>query len=99
MSIIKVTCIGDSITAGSGDWQSGGISYCDKLRALLGDGYQIMNAGLSANTMFKDGRENDGSPRSYWSSQTWIDAQNSQADIYTIMLGTNDSKMINWDSP
>ncbi len=46
--------------------------------------------------MFKDGLENDGSKASYWDSQQWTTAQNSQPDIVTIMLGTNDSKIINW---
>ena len=95
---IKITCIGDSITEG-GDWQVGGVSYCDKLPGILGEGYEVLNAGCSAHTMFKDGLENDGSHVSYWDSKQWIDAQNSEPDIVTIMLGTNDSKLINWGNP
>ena len=49
--------------------------------------------------MFKDGLENDGSHVSHWDSKQWIDAQNSEPDIVTIMLGTNDSKLINWGNP
>ncbi len=49
--------------------------------------------------MFKDGLENDGSHVSYWDTTKWVDAQNSNPDIVTIMLGTNDSKLINWGSP
>ena len=35
---IKLTCIGDSITAG-GDWTVGTPSYCGMLPDLLGAGY------------------------------------------------------------
>ena len=62
---IRVTCIGDSITAG-GDWTVGGVSYCDKMKDLLGPDYLVLNAGNGGKTMFKDGLENDGSHASYW---------------------------------
>ena len=62
---IKLTCIGDSITAG-GDWTVGTPSYCGMLPELLGAGYSVLNAGNGGKTMLKDGLENDGSHASYW---------------------------------
>ena len=88
---IRVTCIGDSIKA-----EGAPVTYCDKLSELLGSGYEVYNGGCSGHTMFKDGLEMDGSPSSYWTTQQWLDAQSSSPDIVTIMLGTKDSKLINW---
>jgi hypothetical protein len=33
---------------------------------------------------------------SYWNQTTWPSAQAANADIYTILLGTNDAKTFNW---
>ena len=94
---IRLTCIGASLTE-HGDWtmQPPGLSYCDKMTEMLGDGYVVLNAGKSGHTMFKDGKENDGSPMSYWDTEEFTIAMNSKPDIVTIMLGNNDSKSINW---
>ena len=64
-SATKVVCIGASITE-KGDWNTGTPSYCGMLPNYLGEGYEVVNLGLSGRTMFKDGKENDGSETSYW---------------------------------
>ena len=46
--------------------------------------------------MQKKGLENDGNPRTYWDCDKWREAQESDPAIVTIMLGTNDTKLINW---
>ncbi|MEY4378897.1 MAG: hypothetical protein RLZ85_778, partial [Verrucomicrobiota bacterium] len=45
---IKVACVGDSITLGSGAQK--GKSYPAQLQGLLGDGYQVGNFGVSGRT-------------------------------------------------
>ena len=99
---IRVTCIGDSITEGGGCVPE---SYTDVLQEMLGTDYVVTNAGKSAQTMLKKGKcnVNEGDPPSnygdcsYWNTDGWTTAQNSQPDIVTIMLGTNDAKAFNWE--
>jgi len=100
--IIRVTCIGDSITQGGGCVPS---SYTDVLQDMLGSDYAVFNAGASGQTMLKKGEcnVNAGDPPSqygdcsYWHTDAWKAAQTSIPDIVTIMLGTNDAKSFNWE--
>jgi lysophospholipase L1-like esterase len=93
--LTKVACIGDSITDGGGCLEE---SYVDLLQQQLGpEGYDLLNAGISSVTMLKQGLCNDLSPCSYWDTEAWQEALDSQADVYTIMLGTNDAKYFNWE--
>ena len=80
-------------------------SYTVLLQDMLGDSYFVTNAGKSAMTMLKKGKcnTNEGDPPSnygdcsYWNTNQWVNAKNSQPDIVTIMLGTNDAKAFNWE--
>ena len=44
-----------------------------------------------SETMLKYGGPGDSS---YWNQTTWPQAQKLNADIYTILLGTNDAKYV-----
>lgn len=92
---IKVTCIGDSITQGGACGSSE--SYVSILPSLLGENYQVMNAGVSSMTMLKQGFCNGLYSCSYWDTDAWQTALTSDPDIVTIMLGTNDAKSFNWE--
>lgn len=93
---MKVTCIGDSITSGGGCVAE---SYTDILATNLGPGFSVMNAGVSGRTMLRKGvLDSTLRPFSYWDTDTWTNALNSDADIVTIMLGTNDAKYYNWEN-
>ena len=86
---IRVSCIGDSIT-------DDGV-YVPMLQRRLGSDYLVQNFGKSGCTMQKKGLTTDGSkPESYWTTDEWQQAQESDPAIVTIMLGTNDSKQVNW---
>ena len=87
--IVRVTCIGDSITEG-GVCHNG--SYVDLLRSMLGSGYSVLNAGMSGHTQLKKGLCSGGGTCSYWDSLAWQSALETKADIVTILLGTNDAK-------
>jgi lysophospholipase L1-like esterase len=91
---IRVTCIGDSITEG-GACNSNG--YVPILQNYLGGDYLITNAGRSSQTQLKRGLCNDLTPCSYWNTSAWTVALESDPDIVTIMLGTNDAKFFNWE--
>ena len=85
---IKVACVGDSITQGSGAQK--GKSYPAQLQGLLGEGYQVGNFGVSGRTLLKKG------DFPYWKEKKYQDALAMEPAIVVIMLGTNDTKPQNW---
>ncbi len=88
-----VACIGDSITYGSGVRATRDTeSYPAYLQQKLGDSYQVLNYGLSGRTLSTVG----DSP--YCDTKYYPHSIDARADIYIIMLGTNDSKPANWDA-
>jgi acyl-CoA thioesterase I len=92
---VRITCIGDSITEGGAC--ASAPSYTENLQDLYGSTATITNAGVSAQTMLKSGLCDEITACSYWNSNGWKIALESQPDIVTIMLGTNDAKSFNWE--
>lgn len=88
-SKIRIACIGNSITYGSGLADRSKESYPAQLQALLGPGYEVFNFGVSGATMLKKGN------KPYWNTPEYQKVLASEADIVFIKLGTNDSKLIN----
>lgn len=87
--VIKVACVGDSITAGSGI-KDKNMTYPKQLAALLGAGYRVENFGVSGSTMLNAG------DKPYQKEKRFQAALDFQPDIVVIKLGTNDSKPHNW---
>lgn len=52
-SVIRVACVGDSITAGVG--AARGKSYPAQLAKVLGDKWEVRNFGVSGSTLLKRG--------------------------------------------
>jgi lysophospholipase L1-like esterase len=74
---LRVACIGDSITEGSG--------YPNNLQMLLGTNYAVGNFGVSGSTVsLKSGKP-------YMNQTAFQKAKAFQPDIVIIMLGTNDA--------
>ena len=88
--VIKVACIGDSITEGAGVNNPTLNAYPVVLGRLLGTNYQTRNFGVGGRTLLKRG------DYPYWNEAAFRNATNYGPDIVTIMLGTNDSKSYNW---
>lgn len=89
---IRIACIGDSITEGAGiDYQSRS-SYPVMLDSILGPGYSVLNCGRSGATMLKR------SDLPYWKCNEMYNAFAFRPDVVVIALGTNDSKIHNWDA-
>ncbi len=86
---IKIACVGNSITYGSGIAHREKNAYPVQLQNLLGDDYQIENFGVSGNTLLKKG------DHPYWESEKYKKALSFKPDIVYIKLGTNDSKQQN----
>lgn len=85
---VRVACVGDSITAGSGAGK--GKSYPSQLQEMLGDGWTVGNFGVSGRTLLKKG------DFPYWTEKAYLDALGFRPDVVIIMLGTNDTKPQNW---
>ena len=88
--VIKVACIGDSITEGSGVDNALVNAYPVVLGRLLGTNYQAKNFGVSGRTLLKKG------DYPFWKEAAFRNATNFGPNIVTIKLGTNDSKPKNW---
>ena len=89
---IRVACIGNSITHGSGIDMQELRAYPAKLQRLLGSDYHVRNFGVGGRTMLQQG------DHPYMKELTWKDAQAFDPDIVVIKLGTNDSKDYNWNA-
>lgn len=87
---IRVACIGNSITDGSGIDMASQHGYPAILQQKLGKDYWVKNFGVSGRTMLNKG------DRPYMNELAWRDALAFQPDIVIIKLGTNDSKPQNW---
>jgi acyl-CoA thioesterase I len=90
--IVRVACVGDSITAGMGV-QDKANTWPARLGRWLGAGYDVRNFGVSATTMLKD------ADFPYIKQWAYPQALAFQADIVIIDLGANDSKHPDNDNP
>src|SRR5579885_250253 len=87
---VRVACVGDSITFGSGLADREHMAYPAVLGGMLGPRYQVMNFGVSGATLLKNGN------KPYWKQPALQQAADFQPQIVVIKLGTNDSKPVNW---
>ncbi|MES2661515.1 MAG: GDSL-type esterase/lipase family protein [Verrucomicrobiota bacterium] len=85
---LKISCVGDSITQGTGAAQ--GKSYPSQLQELLGSEWQVGNFGVGGRTLLRKG------DHPYWKEDAFKKAQDFKPDVVIIMLGTNDTKPQNW---
>ncbi|HBE97904.1 MAG TPA: hypothetical protein DDW68_12105, partial [Verrucomicrobiales bacterium] len=89
-TVLKVACVGDSITEGSGLKNKVLESYPAQLGKILGERFEVGNFGHSGRTLLKDG------DAPYWQSELLKKAWLFWPDIVVIKFGTNDSKSWNW---
>lgn len=87
---IKVACIGNSITYGSGIKIRSTDSYPAVLGKLLGEKYMVINFGLGGRTLLNKG------DRPYMKEKTYQQSLEFLPNIVIIKLGTNDTKPQNW---
>ena len=91
-SAVRIACVGDSLTYGSGVRRTRKKdNYPAQLQKLLGKNYKVKEFGLRNATASRSGN------LPYLESREFRDAMDYQADLVFIMLGTNDSKTYNWD--
>lgn len=85
----RIACVGASITEGALTTNPATDSYPAQLGTILGDGYEMMNFGVSSSTMLKNG------DFPYWTKGKLKEALASDPDIVFIDLGGNDAKECN----
>jgi len=88
----KIACIGDSITYGAGIKGRDSLAYPYQLQQKLGKKYKVVNFGVSGATMLKKGN------KPYWNTKEYKQSLDFNPKIIVLMLGTNDSKPVNWNS-
>jgi lysophospholipase L1-like esterase len=81
--IIRVACVGDSIT----EWSN----YPRELQKMLGDGYKVENFGVAGSAVTK------GSDFPYTNQSAYEAIKEFNPQVVIIMLGTNDAKTVNHD--
>ena len=89
-TLLRVACVGDSITEGTGLSNPDQDSYPSQLARLLPEGCDVRNFGKKSATLMKSGS------LPYWSTDQFILSHDFNPDIVVIMLGTNDAKPTNW---
>ena len=87
--IVKVACVGNSITYGAGIKDRVKDAYPAVLERMLGTGYEVRNFGKSGTTLLRNGN----SP--YWKTAQYKNVKTFNPDIVVIKLGSNDSKPMN----
>jgi acyl-CoA thioesterase-1 len=91
--LIRVACVGDSITFGAGIQDRESNSYPAQLSRMLGASYDVRNFGVSGATMLEKGDV------PYLHRSEYTNALTFAPDIVVIMLGSNDSKHHDATSP
>jgi acyl-CoA thioesterase I len=88
---LRIACIGDSITEGSGLGSPSVESYPARLQRILGtNDFTVRNFGVSGRTLLKRG------DFPYWKETAFTNSRTFNPDIVIIQLGTNDGKPYNW---
>jgi lysophospholipase L1-like esterase len=87
---LRVACVGDSITEGTGLSNPGQDSYPAQLAMMLGQDWEVQNFGKKSATLMKSGS------LPYWNTSPFIPSHDFNPDVVVIMLGTNDAKSYNW---
>ncbi|MBD2753852.1 GDSL-type esterase/lipase family protein [Spirosoma validum] len=85
--VIRIACVGNSITYGATLTNRDQDSYPAQLQRLLGTGYDVMNFGVSGRTLLRE------TTNPYTATDKYQEALKSNPNIVLIKLGTNDSRL------
>ena len=88
--VVKVACIGNSVTFGYGHKNPAQTSYPAVLQSMLGNSYVVGNFGHSGATLLRQGHN------PYYKTKTFAEALSFVPDIAIIHLGLNDTDPRNW---
>jgi acyl-CoA thioesterase I len=88
--VLKIACVGDSITFGSGVENRETNNYPAVLGRMLGSKFEVKNFGVSGTTVLKAG------DHPYWQADAFKAVDDYRPNAIVLKLGTNDSKPQNW---
>jgi len=88
--LIKVACIGNSVTYGYGHENPDSTSYPSQLAIMLGDDFEVGNFGKSGATLLRKGHRPYNEQEEYQKALVFV------PDIAIIHLGLNDTDPRNW---
>lgn len=88
--VIRIACLGDSITYGAGIDDREHKSYPAQLALQLGSKFDVHNLGHSGATLSRTG------DLPYWGTEEYKGLAAVKPDVIILMLGTNDTKPQNW---
>ncbi|MDE1178218.1 MAG: GDSL-type esterase/lipase family protein [Edaphobacter sp.] len=88
--VVKVACVGDSVTYGKTIEDRTKDSYPAQLQRALGNGFDVENFGVNGATLLRKGH------RPYSSTDAFKAAKSFRADIVVIHLGLNDTDPRDW---
>lgn len=88
--VIRVACVGNSITWGDKIENRDENCYPATLGRILGNKFDVKNFGVNGATLLKHG------DHPYWNTGAFTEVQEYNPDVVIIKLGTNDSKPQNW---
>ena len=97
--LIKVACVGDSITQGINSTDTINMTYPAYIQQMLGYDYYVLNAGLSGYSICKI------DVYAYYKSKQYLQARELKPDVVLFALGTNDANPTpsqpykNWEDP
>ncbi len=97
--IIKVACVGDSITHGINSDDAVNMTYPAYLQDMLGSDYYVLNAGMSGYSIVRTDEY------AYCKTSQFAEAKAFAPDVVIFNLGTNDANPTptqpykNWDDP
>ena len=88
--VVKVACIGNSVTYGYGHKNPALTSYPSQLQKLLGEKYVVKNFGHSGAMLLRNGHN------PYFKTKEFTAALALHPDVAIIHLGLNDTDPRNW---
>lgn len=89
-ALVKIACLGDSITFGAGTPNPASDSYPAQLQRMLGTGYLCKSFGKSGTTVC------GGSATPYSQTSEFAEALKFEPDVVIWTVGTNDAHPLNW---
>jgi lysophospholipase L1-like esterase len=89
-TVLRVACVGDSITYGNGIEDRERWSYPAQLGRRLGAGYEVRNFGVNGATLLKKGN------LPYREQPVFREALDFEPHLVIINLGINDTQPGNW---
>lgn len=90
--LIKIACVGNSITEGAAASDRIHKGYVGQLSVMMGEGYDVRNFGVSGATASRN------TYKPYDKCDKYAEAKAFLPDIVTIALGTNDSQPRVWNA-